>query len=197
MTGIPSVLRTSVIDELAAEYLVPPLDDTVLDRAGTLLDGILGASGLPDDHWTRLRAALALVVLTTAAVVRVRQEVVERPRVFWQGNADVTREDVQVQKLVAELAATGLGARTAVVAALDDLDPDTAALAYLVARAAADQVTARLFDALGSSATQVSRQLSFYWSAARRVVADRPVPEVAAAQGARLLGVTVSTGAGS
>jgi hypothetical protein len=97
---------------------------------------------------------------------------------------------VQIQKLIGELAAAELSARSALTTALDDVaNPDTARAAYLVARSAADHLTSRFFDALGSSASKISAQLNFYWLAARNVTLGRPAPEVAADLGARLLGV--------
>ncbi|MDR3069146.1 MAG: hypothetical protein LBU50_06555 [Cellulomonas sp.] len=192
MTTSPTAVA-DLIDTVASLYLAPPSDTDIslVDRAAQAADTIDGVTDLPAEQRSTFQAAFALAVVTAAAAARVSQEVLDRRRVFWQGNADTTRDDIQIQKLIGELAAVAYGAKASVAAAAADLtDPEASAAAYLVAQSAADLVTARLFDALGSSASKVSAALNFYWLTARTIAAPQPVPELAATLGARVLGVS-------
>lgn len=112
--------------------------------------------------------AVTLYALAHGGLNRTVDEVVGRKRVYWQGNSDTTVGDVQIQKLVGELSTWVFAARSSITAALHSGTTVAYLQALVVAHSAVDTVSARLFDALGSSAVQVNKHLDYYWRQSRQ-----------------------------
>ena len=141
---------------------------------------------------------LSVLVGITSAVLRDTVALVKaRPRAYPQGNAARGQDDAQIQQITGEIAARAAGAKTVFLAAAakaqlayeaniagaaEDLrnrlkvDAEIATYeAQILIAEAAQTVSARIFDTLGSSATSVSLRLDRHWRNARTVVSHNPI----------------------
>jgi alkylation response protein AidB-like acyl-CoA dehydrogenase len=149
-----------------------------------------------------LSALFQLALLAVVAGVARRAsrdvagQVARRTRVYGSGNADLARDDVQIQQVVGELSAAAYAAHSLVTGlagvveeALAQARSGDAELAtdaarvvdydvYRVQVVLADLVPTALsrgFGALGSSAVRVSAALDRHWRNARTVLSHNPV----------------------
>ncbi|NPD14863.1 monooxygenase [Xinfangfangia sp. D13-10-4-6] len=141
---------------------------------------------------------LSVLVGITAAVLRDAVALVKaRPRAYPQGNAARGQDDVQIQQIIGEIAARATGAKAVFLAAAaktqlayeanissaDEttrnrlkLEAEIATYeAQIVIAEAAQLVSTRIFDALGSSATSVKLRLDRHWRNARTVISHNPL----------------------
>lgn len=142
-----------------------------------------------------LAGIAARAVRDTAAAVRART------RVYSHGNADRVADDPQIQALLGELSGSAFAVRSSVFAVADaleraardaqdgvhdaaarararssaDLAELRSAQAQVFATTAVQQLTSRLFDALGASAVARSAGLDRHWRNARTVSSHNPV----------------------
>ncbi|MEV7693127.1 monooxygenase [Microbacterium sp. NPDC089189] len=145
-----------------------------------------------------------LAGIAHAAVAEAAEAVRARTRVYSHGTAAHARDDVQIQALLGELAASAYAVESTVIAvagvledaygaalALRDEPEDAAAReraariaglaevraaqAQSFATGAVQQIASRLFDALGASSTARSGHLDRHWRNARTVSSHNPV----------------------
>lgn len=138
-----------------------------------------------------------------AAVADAAEAVRARTRVYSHGSADQARNDPQIQALLGELAASAFAVESVVLAVADALEDSygaalaerespgaeaadrrrrihglaevRAAQAQSFATRAVQEISSRLFDALGASATSRGASLDRHWRNARTVSSHNPV----------------------
>ncbi|WP_430591872.1 hypothetical protein [Humidisolicoccus flavus] len=136
-------------------------------------------------------ATIGLLAIARASEQRARDEVLARVRVFWQGNAEVSRDDVQLQSALGTLHAHVFAAESSVRRALVH-EPSRASsqAAFVIAAQAAQSVSTTLFDLLGASAVSTKKGLHSLWLSAARLKEAGSLPQITTSLGASLLSAT-------
>ncbi|KAB1644495.1 MULTISPECIES: hypothetical protein [unclassified Pseudoclavibacter] len=163
-------VTTSPLRSLTAIARRKPEVDAVRDAAAAVVPAQPhSVDDHADDPVHLLTDAVALLGIASAAHIEAIDQVIARRRSYWQGNAEVTADDPQIQAIIGELDTVVAETRSLVGAALDSQNDLDIRRAWLSAAETATFVSTRFFDELGASATQRGKNLEWYWQAAQEL----------------------------